>query len=89
LTLRRQALEEHLTPQVTMQRLKRFQTARQLQLTEQQLKALQQNYAELHLRYAVGADSNVELLRLRVQVLEAEQQLRFLQERLQELRKPE
>lgn len=91
LTLRRQALDDHLSPQDAMLRLKRFQNARELQRAKQQLEVLREAYETARTRASVGADDNVEVLRLRVQLLETEAQLRWYRERLQELssKKPE
>jgi outer membrane protein TolC len=89
LTLRRQALDQQATPQVITQRLERFEVARGIQRTQLRMQLLQNYYATASLRVAAGAVDSLELLRLRVKLLETSEEIRRLQAQLQRLPRPE
>ena len=89
ITLRRQALEEHTSPEVVTQRLERIQRVRDVQRIERSLEALQRQSNSARDRLNAGVVDSLEVLRLRVRVLEMRAELQRVRARLQSLKSPE
>lgn len=86
LTLRRKALEEHLTPQFISQRVEQAELSRQVERVARQLRALQENYESARGRLGAGLVDSLEVLRLQVKVMETNEEIRGLRARMLRLR---